>query len=364
MRYRVTAYPRLRIRSGAGLNHNVIGHLPYGSVIHVQDFRNGWALLSSKINHEGKWIEGFVSSQYLAPLDELNVGVNIDPRNPVSDVPISTLRPLHYVRFAYDSRQQDVESQFNFYDRILNDCAVSGITPVIVLNHQTWGEGRGFNWDQMHNDINAWRSFSARWLHAISKIVERYSQRSIVWQIWNEGDSASEAAVGIPAEGYAYMLDIALMRIRQLNPQSVVISQGHVSGRSDYWKTVIHHSNSANLLNGLALHPYGISGKHNGAFGVHGNLPDLVNGWRRITSLPIWFTEFGLCGGNAPMLPESTVAQYAAEFLNACAELGVKTAIWYGYATGMHSCRGALHHGMRGDLWNVLKEYAQNRASV
>lgn len=358
--YRVTAHPRLRVRAGQGTHFAILDHLPFGAWVEVQEVKSGWAKLTRQFQDaQGRKVAGFVSADYLASTTALKVGVNIDPHNPVSRVPMSTLRPLHYARFAYAAQTREVEDQFSLYDAVVSDCANNGVTPIIVLTHQTWGEGRGYDWTRMTNDVDAWRGFTTQWLPAVLKVVQRYRDFPIIWQVWNEGDSASEAAVGLPAEAYAHMLDVTVPSIRRVSPTAQVISQGHVSGKLPYWQSVMRFSSAARQLNGLALHPYGVSGQRGGAFGIHGNVVDFVRTWRTITALPLYFTEFGLCGGSAPNLPETTVAGYAAQFLNACAAQNVAGAMWYGYATGMHNCRGALHYGQRGALWNTLAQFAE-----
>lgn len=339
----------LRIRRAPSRAAPVVDVLPYGTAVTVKPRRmSGWLELA-----DGR---GFVAADYLSvepPPRRLMLGVNIDPDNPVGAPTADEVRPLKYVRYVYAAHGMDVRARLDRYARLIQTYRDAGITTVLVLNHQTWGEGRGYNWEAMSNDAAAWWAFTAPFVNAITPVIERMGEQ-VVYQIWNEGDQASKAAVGMPPLAYAHLLDAVVTRIRAVAPRAQIISQGHVSGDPRYWRIVQSTSTLANTLSGVAVHPYGIGG---GALGWLGTVRDVVRAWRTITFTPLWFTEFGVCGGNAPDLPESIVAAYAQSFLNQAAACDVAVALWYGYANGMDNCRGLVQRGFKGALWRVFAQW-------
>lgn len=339
----------LRIRSAPSLSAPILGTLSYGTPVRVQMSGDAaWARLVDR--------PGFVASAYLSSTlsSRLTVGVNIDPDNPVGAPTPAQVLPLRYVRFAYAAHTMDVRARLDLYTRLVSDFKGAAITPILVLNHQTFGEGRGYNWDAMQQDTAAWRAFIPHFVEALTPIVERLGAR-VIYQIWNEGDQASQAAVGMPALSYAALLDAAVERIRAIAPNAAIITQGHVSGDPRYWARAQSMSSLAQTLDGVAVHPYGIGG---GRLGWLGTVRDTVSAWRAVTRLPLWFTEFGVCGGNAAALSDAVVADYARSFLNQAAAQGISVAIWYAYATGMDTCKGLTTGGVKGALWRVFEEWA------
>ncbi|GIV50531.1 MAG: hypothetical protein KatS3mg038_1052 [Candidatus Kapaibacterium sp.] len=206
----------------------------------------------------------------------------------------------------------------------------------------------------MAQDLAAWRAFIPPFTAAVAHIAERLGD-TVIYQVWNEGDQASAAAVGLPAIAYAELLDACVETIRQRAPRASIITQGHVSGDPNYWRRAQSLSRHASTLSGVAVHPYGIGG---GSYGWLGEVRAVVNAWRNATHLPLWFTEFGVCGGVATKLSDKPVADYARSFLEQAAAQNVFAAIWYAYATGMDSCKGLTTLGQKGELWQVFETFA------
>lgn len=342
----------LRVRSEPNLSATILALLPFGTAIRAQPSSTaGWLKL---LDRTGYVASAFVSET--APVKpSIRVGVNTDPRNPVGSPSASEIFPLRYARFPFASETLDIPLRFSFYDPIINDCIANKVKPILVLNHQTWGEGRGYWWDSMRNDVGAWLDFSVRFSAEIAAVAVRYGDK-VVYQIWNEGDQASAAAVGLPPLAYAKMLDMCVYAIRAVAPNAEIITQGHVSGDPNYWKIAQATSQTATTLSGVAIHPYGIGG---GNFGRLGTVQGVVNQWRAITKLPIWFTEWGVCGGAAISLSDESVVSYATSFLAEASAARVHAAIWYGYGTGMDTCKGLVTNGKKGALWRAVAAFAE-----
>lgn len=58
VQYKITADPNLRIRSGRGTSHKIVGSIPKGKVVSVSDIQSNWG----KVTYSGK--TGYISMQY------------------------------------------------------------------------------------------------------------------------------------------------------------------------------------------------------------------------------------------------------------------------------------------------------------
>lgn len=340
----------LRIRKQPITTAPIVGYLQPGARTRVF-LADEWSQLENR--------QGWVSTQWIKPasaINQISVGVNTDPRNPVGNPLPAQLLPMRYARFAINALAQTdanaLQRAIDTYRGIVDSYRQAGVRPIIVLTHQTWGEGRGFNWNAM--SAADWERFTAGFAASAAQVAQAFGT-GVVYQVFNEGDQASEAAVYIPPVQYAILLDSTVQAIRKHVPQAWIISQGHVSGDSTYWQRVRVTSRTADTLTAVAVHPYGIGG---GAFGWNGTVQALLRNWRQVTKLPIWFTEFGVCNGNATSVPDAVAADYAKRFLAGCRADGVPVALWYGWRDGMHSCLGVTDHigSKRPKLWAALTE--------
>lgn len=274
-------------------------------------------------------------------------GVNIDLMNPTARPPIGNLDTFAYVRLPYNVSRAaggfgntDVSKAGTVYDGYLNDLIDAGITPVLVLDHMTYGEGAGFNWQGMSEED--WQRLIRGHAEIVKRVAERYRDR-VVYQIWNEGDKASEAAVGIPASVYAQLLDLDVQAIRSVAPNAKIISQGHVSGDVTYWQKVASRSAVAASITGVAIHPYGLGG---GEYGWIGPLEPTLQAWSAVLQdgQTLWLTEWGVIGRRDD--PASDVAEFVATVQAVASKYPkIAASIWFAYGD-QHNCYGLEANGV------------------
>lgn len=255
-------------------------------------------------------------------------GVNIDPRNPTSIITdYSTVKPLHSVRYVFDVSMErgstNLADAYALYDPILSGFAECGIVQIIVLNHETWGEGRGFNWE--HMDLSMWQSYA----EGLSKMAARIAQHvywelgvspsQIVWQIGNEHDAlpGTFTSVPMPAQAYAYLLDAVAGALRGVSSVARIISHGHCRSPQEivkYWSDVKRTSALAKTIEGVGYHPYTYSGNTiSKRWGWSGTIATAVNKVLGVLDekQEVWLTEFGPQDENAT---PTEVAPFIADF--------------------------------------------------
>jgi hypothetical protein len=361
------------VRSAAGVNvrktpdvpagnprANIIMTIPDGTELKVKGEFSGsnllWTQITGVANPEFQAVvNGFVAKDFLSnskpvPASKravrgVNLNLDLETTSPAD------LRPMSFCRFVYDVSQERGNLDLNVirpkYDAKINNYIAQGVTPIAILNHETYGEGRGFAFDRM-SDAD-WGRFIEEYTPFIRQIAGVYGTK-FVYQIWNEADQASVAAVGLPARHYARMLDAAIDAIRGVVPAAKIITSGLVSGDVNYWRTTWANLRNKGRLDGLALHAYGrrpSDGRdYRATLGADfGTIRGLVDAYFPIAQLPIWFTEWGVTGDPAfnrpPNVPEVRVIEYIQAFLNEVhGDTRIAAAAYFAYADGMHNTFG------------------------
>lgn len=246
--------------------------------------------------------------------------MNIDPLNSTG-LPVDN-PGLPYYRFSANVSQsdpalphsnQDLVKFFTRYDPVIDRLRGWGADICLVLTHQTYGEGAGFNWNQMTADD--WQRWIAGVALDASKIAAHYRGKIRWYQIGNEHDQASAAAIYMSPYTYGDYFRRVSGLIRTADPEAKFISAGMVSGAvkgSNYLKLAAISA----LTDGVAFHPYGMDVTDNPNFGQFGRIGDFLQTVRALGK-PVHITEWGALDHEGRTSIES-VAAYAGRFLAAC----------------------------------------------
>lgn len=363
IRLRTTA-STLRIREKPGTTFNIVGTLrafdraetlePHGRTLVKVTQKDQWIRLRSPSG-----VEGYASAEYLIAderdaISALNMtGMNIDLFHPLGKPAPERLKGIGWVRFPYNVSQgrgsQDLNAAHAIHAPWIERYAKAGLSNIIILTHQTFGEGAGYVWPSM--DSGKWREFTARFQVFVKNIALRYASTNWIkaYQIWNEQDTdpkIAHAAVSMPPADYAYLLAETIKTIRSVDARTPIITGGHVGGPgpgATYARAVIKALPSNIRPDGIAVHSYG-RGVVGNRYSPFGAIDDDVNTYGDIMpGAPVWITEWGVL--DLPNDPARDVADYASLFISRLKRLyggRVATACWYGWADGMHNGYGLV----------------------
>ncbi len=229
-----TTASTLRIRERPGTAFDITGVLkPFDRIETLEP--HGRTLV--KVGQPDEWIkirspqgiEGFASAEYLIA-DEtegfkaLNMtGINLDLMHPLGKPGADRMKGVGWVRFAYNVSMghgsTDLDGAYNRHAPYIEAYSKAGYNVILVLTHQTYGEGAGYIWDKM--DTPRWRDFTAKYVDVLKRISTQLANKgwNIIYQIWNEQDTppeAAQAAVSHPG--------------RRLWLSAVRVDQGHSRG--------------------------------------------------------------------------------------------------------------------------------------
>lgn len=358
MRLKTTA-DGLRIRERPGTAYRALGLLkpsdraeplePHGRTLLRLGVSGQWIKLRSPQS-----VEGFCAAEYLVAEDTgaartLNMtGMNLDMLHPLGRPDAARLKGVGWVRFAYNVSMgrglTDLNTAYDLYAPHIERYRQAGLKVILVLSHQTYGEGAGYVWPYMTTP--QWRELTARYADFARRIAGQYAGRGLVYQIWNEQDTAgvNEASVPMPAADYGHLLGEATRAIRAADPLAVVITGGHVSGPGRGAPYASAALAAAGVLpDGVACHSYG-RGPAGSKYSPFGPVDDDVDAYGKvIPGAPIWITEWGVL--DYPDDPAGGVADYAAGFVERLKRLyagKVAAAVWYAWADGMHNGYGLV----------------------
>jgi hypothetical protein len=384
----------LRIRHAAGLFGVTLGFVTPADLLEVTG-THGEVL--SRVGVAGKWIRiryagfpaAYSGAAYLEAVsvddppqaieNTAIVGMNLDANHTMGKPDAAVLSKLGWVRLLYhvslnpafpegDSRRYgntDITATFNRYRPILERYANVGLKVILVLTHQTFGEGQGYVWPQM--DAGKWRSHRQKYVEMVGRIAAQFSAQNLVYayQIWNEQDTPPQharAAVPMPAQEYAQLLAESIQAIRQHHPSAKVITGGHIGGPSNgiaYMNQVLTRMPSNIRPDGVAFHPYG-RGPAGSIFSPFGAIVEEVEKWVSVLpSKPVWITEWGVLDKQGQDSAVNDVTRYARGFLNDLNHrfpAQIAAAIWYAWADGMDNGYGLVRQNgtPRQPLYDLL----------
>lgn len=355
----------LRIRERAGTDFKVVGQLtPYDRIESLEP--HGRTLL--KVGQENQWIkirspqtvEGYAAAQYLVAdetggLNALNMtGVNLDILHRLGKPDATRLKGTGFVRFAYavsmGRGSTDLDAAYNLYTPYIQAYAKAGLKVILVLTHQTYGEGAGYVWPNM--DTGKWRELTARFTDFSRRIAARFVSTGWItaYQIWNEQDtpmSIASAAVPMQPTDYAYLLSETIKAIRAVDTKVKIITGGHVGGPflgANYARATIAAMPSTIRPDAIACHSYG-RGPVGNKYSPFGSIDDDVDAYSKVLAgAPVWITEWGVL--DRPNDPPNDVADYATGFISRLKTLysgKVACCVWYGWADSMHNGFGLVN---------------------
>jgi hypothetical protein len=286
------------------------------------------------------------------------LGMNLDYMHPLGRPAPQRLTGLGWIRLAYNVSfnpdnnsygNQNLDATFQRYRPFLQAYAQAGFKIMLVLTHQTYGEGAGYVWPQMNDD--RWRrEFTPKWLDIVRRIAGQFKGSGLVhcYQIWNEQDAPPEAqaSVTLPAPTYGYLLGETIKAIRAIDSTAKIISGGHTGGPvkgSQYARAALASTGGV-VPDGVAVHPYGRGVTLNTPYTIFGHIDEEVRAYGSILpDRPIWITEWGVL--DRPNDNPNDVLGYASSVINYLRSRypgRIATLLWYAWATGMHNGYGLV----------------------
>ncbi len=370
----------LRLRDDPGTQGKIIGTVSNTDLLETQEL-HGRTL--AKLGVDGQWLRirragtnnAYAAAWFLEArgfndpaeaIPGVNVpGMNIDPDHPRGSPDPALLKGMGWVRLKYnvslnpnfpegDSRRYgntDVNFTFNRYLPILRKYEQAGIKVILIFTHQTFGEGQGYVWPQMHSGL--WKSLTTKFADIVERSVTKLNDTGLVYayQIWNEQDTKPQdarASVPIPPEDYAHLLTESIRAIRRVNRTVKIITGGHVLGPEEganYARVTLNNMPPNVRPDGIAMHPYG-RGPAGNPFSVFGTISHAITVYSRVMpGKPIWITEWGILDRQGDNSIEGQVSQYARGFLTDIKNGfpgQVATATWYAWADGMDNGYGVV----------------------
>lgn len=343
----------LNVRTGPSISYRITRKLSYGSSVVVK--KSDWDSKTPEFLQIGPneycsrlWLREDSGSTLL--------GFNIDGRPESQDALGDQLTYNAMIRLPLAVARHGEEWYKQLAYRFGNK------PTVWVLNHQFYGEGAGFNWNLM-SDAD-WSRLTQEFCTALSSFLRRnpiFFKSNFIFQIWNEQDQASPAAVYMPPDKYGQFLNAVMTTLYEaasVVPHAAgtklrVITGGFVSPTIAYMRAVKTALTSLTLsrLEAISVHPYGAEGEQ---FGFKVKLTNVKSLFESVWgNKPVWITEVGLCGGSSTSLPRKTVSDYVKRVKNEAKRLKFEALLWYAYNTGQDNCTGLVN----GSDTSVLKEF-------
>ncbi len=365
LRLRTNTSSSVRIRERAGTEFRILSQLsafdraetlePHGRTLLKVGQPNQWIKIRSPQNVEGFAAAEFLMADETEGVRALNMtGMNLDMLHPLGKPAPERLKGLGWVRFAYSvsmgQGSTDLDRAYNFYTPFIDRYAKAGLKIILVLTHQTFGEGQGYVWPQM--DSGRWRDLTSKFADFSRRIAARYAGKDLIaaYQIWNEQDTppaVAHAAVPIPPGDYAHMLAESIKAIRAVDSKTRIITGGHVGGPGTgaaYARATLTAMPGTIRPDGIGVHSYG-RGPVGNKYSPFGSIDEDVDAYSRVLpGAPIWITEWGVL--DRPNDPAGDVSDYALGFISRLKNLysgKVACCAWYAWGDGMHNGYGLVN---------------------
>lgn len=368
----------LRIRDHPSLDGDIIGTVTPSDRLETQEI-HGRTL--AKIGVEGQWIrirragtnDAYAAGWYLTPMsinDPVEaipgvpiLGMNIDIYNDKARPDPNLLKNVGWIRLPFNVSHNpalheghpnkygntDVGAAFNRYRPHLEAYHRAGKKIVLVLTHQTFGEGQGYVWERM--DSNLWRRLTEGYVEIVKQTVRHFAPTGMIYayQVWNEQDTEPHdfrAAVGLPSDDYAHLLGETIRAIRSIDNRVKILMGGlktspHLA--AGYAQRTLSRLPSGVFPNGAAFHPYG-QGPAGHEYSIFGQISDAVEIYQQaMPTTPVWITEWGILNAQGNDSIAGNVATYANGFMDIIRKRfpgQVAGAMWYGWSDAMDNGYG------------------------
>lgn len=324
-----------------------------------------------KVGVEGQWLRvklpggktGYSAAWYMeavlpgdSKFEGVNIlGVNLDAFHPRGIPDPSLLGNLGWVRFGYNVSAQtgstDIQAAYDRFAPLAEKYVSAGYKVCFTTSHQTYGEGRNEFWPWTAMDDNKWNMLIGPFADMMSRIMQQWAGKGLAhcWQVWNEPDApmGAEASVAMLPHHYHAMLKAVVPAMRASDPEATIISAGLTGTQmgSNWIKQAVANLPSNAALDGIALHPYGLTSRGPGdPFGHFGSIDPAVQDYGSVLpGKPLWITEWGVIG--APQTAPNEIGDYAIAMIShikANYRGQVAAFIWYPWAEGMHSAYGIV----------------------
>ena len=285
-------------------------------------------------------------------------GINIDYAHRLGRPSPNRLGNLGWVRFAYNVSYNPENNSYGNTDLMkaharyrpfIEQYARAGYQVMLVFTHQTYGEGAGFNWNEM--DSNLWRTLTLRFVQMVREISAQYASSGIVhaYQIWNEMDAPQgmSASVPIPPGTYAFLLGESIRAIRATDKRARIITGGHTGGPGNgvnYARATLRAMPPGIQPDGIAFHPYGRGVNTASPYAIFGHINESMQRYSTVMpGKPLWITEWGVL--DRPNDPAGSISAYASEmvrYLRLHYPGQVAAMIWFAWAQSMHNGYGLV----------------------
>jgi len=350
----VKNYVGLNLRKNNSIQSAIILTIPVNSKIKSLESSEE---TNAKLGKPSGWLNvsygdkvGFVSSFYLEeykdnPKSGLEIGINLDLRNPQAQPEPELLNKLEWVRFVYNvsngTGSQDFESAYNLYMPYIQKCKEQGLKILLVLNHQTFGEGRNYVWHQMDN--SAWSNYSKVFSENVFNVVSRFNGSIDAVQVFNENDAphGSPASISMTPTQYAIVLEGATVATRNATPLVKVITGGFNSGAengSQYARQTLTKMARANYPDAISVHDYGRGRKLSLPYSPFGDIGETIEKQYAVLNKPVWLTEYGVLDRKNDK-PEA-IADFMKDTVDYIKEKysnKVANFFWYAYSMSQHN---------------------------
>lgn len=278
---------------------------------------------------------------------KVECGVNIHPKHGQgwTNIP-QELAKSKWVRFPFMSSPAQfpsLEAAFQFFDPVIDAYNKLGTKVMLILTHQTYGEGAGYNWDQM--DSVKWQSFTPQFVAVVEKIAQRYGNRVAAYEVWNEGDVdlGNPAAVAFAPTDFAPLLQRSAQVIRANAPNSKIVLGGLVTAAdkgASYVQQVMAKLGGKLPVDAIGVHPYGLGAPDDQTiFARFGSIQNSINEYQKVApNVPLWFTEVGAMGANDPSYWDDAASYMRKLFAYLSTQADkVPVVIWYAWSDAMHA---------------------------
>ncbi|MBZ0309468.1 MAG: glycoside hydrolase family 5 protein, partial [Anaerolineae bacterium] len=277
------------------------------------------------------------------PVNPMECGVNLQPKHGHGWPEVHPdLTRAGWVRFPFLAspyHYASLEEAFVFYDPVIRAYNHLGVKVLLVLTHETYGEGR--SWPTMTSAD--WEAFIPDYVEVVERIAAHYGDGVAGYEIWNEGNAQPNdpAAVHIPPKLYARLLDSASKTIRAAAPEAKIILGGLLIGsEADYIRQVRAALHGRLPVDAIGVHPYAFGAPNDTTpFSPLGDVDEIIKGLNEAApGMPLWLTEVGAIGDNQPG-QWSAAARYLRSLYQHVERAftgRVPVVIWYGWSDAMH----------------------------